>query len=71
MKIQIRISDYDLQAITEFASLYEGKETLEGKKVTRNELIRIAARFIRMAYENPGRRQGREMAKMIDDYILE
>lgn len=69
MKIQIEIRDDELKSLTEYAKSLEGCKTVFGKKVTRNELIRLAVYCTALAWERPGSWEGSPMSELIEKHI--
>lgn len=71
MKVTIDIPEQDLKSLEEYANCFQnnGAETIFGKKVTRNELIRLACYLAAHGWERPGSWEGAPMAELIEKHM--
>lgn len=72
MKITIDIPENHLKSLEEWAQCFRGNNKvnrLTGKKVTRNELIRLAVYLAAHAWERPGSWEGAPMSELIEKHM--
>lgn len=71
MKITIEIPDHIVKSLEEYADCFRGNgaKTIFGKKVSRNEIIRLACYLASHGWERPGSWEGAPMAELIEKHM--